>query len=291
MLSFFRYNKFLFYNKVPKMKILKTTKELINYRKSISCNIGFVPTMGALHQGHISLIKESIKKNEKTIVSIFVNPTQFLAGEDFKTYPNRYEADLRICKLAGVDVLFIPSEEEIYFKDEPNIIAPMKQSYILEGYNRPKHFDGVLRVVLKLLNITKPTNAYFGKKDAQQLFLIKNMVKTLFLDTNIVPCEIIRDENGLALSSRNAYLSEDEKKEALNISKSLKIASQEIMRGELHVEAIKKKMREVLNSLHVEYIEITNREFEQLKIVELKNSIILVAARVGKTRLIDNIWI
>ena len=271
------------------MKILKTTKELIEYRKSLTCNIGLVPTMGALHQGHISIIKESVANNDSTIVSIFVNPTQFLAGEDFKTYPNRYKADVKICELAGVDVLFMPSSDEIYFEDEPSIIAPTKQSYILEGYQRPKHFDGVLRVVLKLLNLTKPTNAYFGKKDAQQLFLIKNMVKTLFLDTTIVPCEIVRDENGLALSSRNAYLNEDEKKEALNISKSLKVASKEIMRGELHVEAIKEKMREVLPS--VEYIEITNREFGQLKIVELKNSIILVAARVGKTRLIDNIWI
>jgi pantoate--beta-alanine ligase len=273
------------------MKILKTTKELIDYRKTITCSVGFVPTMGALHQGHISLIKESIKKNEKTIVSIFVNPTQFLAGEDFKTYPNRYDADLKICELAGVDVLFIPSEKEIYFEEEPSIIAPMKQSYILEGYNRPKHFDGVLRVVLKLLNIIKPTNAYFGKKDAQQLFLIQNMIKTLFLDTTIVPCEIVRDENGLALSSRNAYLNENEKTEALNISKSLKIASQEIMRGELQVKAIKIKMREVLKDLEVEYIEITDRKFNKIANIELKNSMILVAVKVGKTRLIDNMWI
>jgi len=273
------------------MKILKTTNELIDYRKSITCDVGFVPTMGALHQGHISLIRESICNNDKTIVSIFVNPTQFLAGEDFKTYPNRYEADLKICELAGVDALFIPDMNQMYFEDETSLIAPMKQSYILEGYQRPKHFDGVLRVVLKLLNLTKPTNAYFGKKDAQQLFLIQNMVKTLFLDTNIVPCEIVRDENGLALSSRNAYLSDDEKLEALNISKSLKIASHEIMRKELHVEAIKTKMREILKDLHVEYIAITNREFGEIKHIELKNSIILVAAKVGKTRLIDNIWI
>jgi len=273
------------------MKILKTTKELINYRKSLTCKLGFVPTMGALHQGHISLIKNSVSNNEKTIVSIFVNPTQFLAGEDFNTYPKRYEADLKICELAGVDALFMPNIEQMYFEDEPSLNAPMKQSYILEGYQRPKHFDGVLRVVLKLLNLTKPTNAYFGKKDAQQLFLIQNMVKTLFLNTNIVPCEIVRDENGLALSSRNAYLSESEKNQALNISKSLKIASKEIMRGELHVETIKSKMREILKDLDVEYIAITNREFGKIEHIELKNSMILVAAKVGKTRLIDNIWI
>ncbi len=273
------------------MKILKTTKELIDYRKSFTCSVGFVPTMGALHHGHISLIKEALKNNEKTIVSIFVNPTQFLAGEDFESYPNRYEADVKICELAGVDVLFMPTKDEIYFKDEPNILAPMKQSYILEGYQRPKHFDGVLQVVLKLLNLTKPTNAYFGKKDAQQLFLIQNMVKTLFLDTNIVPCEIVRDEYGLALSSRNTYLDDKEKKEALKLSKSLKIASQEIMRGELETEYIKVTMREILAPLHVEYIEAVDRKFNKIENIELKNSIILVATKVGKTRLIDNIWI
>ena len=273
------------------MKILKTTKELINYRKSLTCNVGFVPTMGALHQGHISLIKESVQKNDNTIVSIFVNPTQFLAGEDFSSYPNRQKADLKICELAGVDALFMPNTDEIYFKNEPSLVAPMKQSFILEGYQRPKHFDGVLRVVLKLLNLTKPTNAYFGKKDSQQLFLIQNMVKTLFLDTTIIPCEIIRDENGLALSSRNAYLNEDEKLQALNISKSLKIASKEIMRGELHVEKIKEKMKDVLKELEVEYIEITDRKFDKIEKIDLKNCMILVAAKVGKTRLIDNIWI
>ncbi len=273
------------------MKILKTTKELIDYRKNLTCNIGLVPTMGALHQGHISLIKESVQKNDNTIVSIFVNPTQFLAGEDFSSYPNRYEADLKICSLAGVDALFMPCTDEMYFENEPTLLAPMKQSYILEGYQRPKHFDGVLRIVLKLLNLSKPTNAYFGKKDTQQLFLIQNMVKTLFIDTTIVPCEIIRDEKGLALSSRNAYLNENEKLQALNISKSLKVASKELMRGELHVNNIKEKMREVLKELDVEYIEITNRKFEKIDIINLKNSIILVATKVGKTRLIDNMWI
>ena len=273
------------------MKILKTTKELINFRKSLTCSVGFIPTMGALHQGHISLIKKSVLENKHTIVSIFVNPAQFLDGEDFKSYPNRHEADLKICKLAGVDVIFIPQASEIYFQNEPSLVAPMKQSYILEGFERPKHFDGVLRVVLKLLNLAKPTSTYFGKKDAQQLFLIQNMVKTLFLDTVIVPCEIVRDENGLALSSRNIYLTKTEKTEALNISKSLRVASKEIMQGELHAQKIKKKMREALRGLRIEYIEITSREFEKIEKIELKNSIILVAAKVGKTRLIDNLWI
>jgi pantoate--beta-alanine ligase len=273
------------------MKILKTTQELISYRKSFTSSSGFVPTMGALHQGHISLIKESVLQNDKTIVSIFVNPKQFLASEDFGSYPNRYEADLKICELAGVDALFVPKIEEIYFEDEPSLLAPMKQSFILEGYQRPKHFDGVLKVVLKLLNLVKPTNIYFGKKDAQQLFLIQNMIKTLFIDTTVVPCEIVRDTNGLALSSRNAYLSDDEKIRALDISKSLKIASAEIMRGVLNVESIECKMRKSLSNIQVEYIAITDRNFTKLENIKLKNSIILVAAKVGSTRLIDNIWI
>jgi pantoate--beta-alanine ligase len=270
---------------------LQDANELINYRKSLNGNIGFVPTMGALHQGHISLVKESIKNNEKTIVSIFVNPRQFLAGEDFTSYPSRHQADIKICSLAGVDALFMPHIDDMYFTTEPALAAPMREGYILEGYKRPGHFDGVLQIVLKLLNITKPTHAYFGKKDAQQLFLINNMVTTLFIDTLIVPCDIVRDENGLALSSRNAYLSDEEKQKALSISRSLQSASHDIIRKEFDAEVIKKKMLDVMSEIEVEYIEITDRKFNKLKTIEIKNSMILVAAKVGTTRLIDNIWI
>ena len=247
--------------------------------------------MGALHQGHISLIKKSVLENEITIVSIFVNPTQFLEGEDFEKYPKRYEADIKICELANVDALFMPSVQTMYFKDEPLILAPAKSSFVLEGFKRPGHFDGVLRVVLKLFNLVRPTNAYFGKKDAQQLFLLQNMVQTLFLDVNIIPCEIVRDEYGLALSSRNVYLSEVEKQKALSISKSLKIASREVMQGNLDATSIKAKMQEITCDIEVEYIEIVSRDFQKLDMLQIKNSIILVAAKVGTTRLIDNIWI
>ncbi|MBE0491383.1 MAG: pantoate--beta-alanine ligase [Sulfurospirillum sp.] len=273
------------------MKIFTTISELQSYRKILNGDIGFVPTMGALHQGHISLIKQAIQENEHTIVSIFVNPTQFLAGEDFETYPKRIAADTKICELAGVDALFMPSVSEIYTPQEPLIKAPFAKSYILEGFNRAGHFDGVLLVVLKLLLLTDPTRAYFGKKDAQQLYLIQNMVAALYLHVSIIPCEIVRDEQGLALSSRNAYLSEIEKQEALAISKSLKIASKEIMQGNLHVDSIIAKMQEVMHAIQVQYIAITNRDFEVLQEIQIKNSIILVAAKVGQTRLIDNIWI
>jgi pantoate--beta-alanine ligase len=280
------------------MKILKTIQELTDFRNTLKSSssleknkIGFVPTMGALHQGHISLIKKSVLENEITIVSIFVNPTQFLEGEDFEKYPKRYEADIKICELANVDALFMPSVQTMYFKDEPLILAPAKSSFALEGFKRPGHFDGVLRVVLKLFNLVKPTNAYFGKKDAQQLFLLQNMVQTLFLDVNIIPCEIVRDEYGLALSSRNVYLSEVEKQKALSIAKSLKIASREVMQGNLDATSIKAKMQEIMCDIEVEYIEIVSRDFQKLDMLQIKNSIILVAAKVGTTRLIDNIWI
>jgi len=265
--------------------------ELKNYRNELKESVGFVPTMGALHEGHISLIKRSIKENDKTIVSIFVNPTQFLAGEDLDSYPKKIEADLKICKLAGVDAVFLPNINDMYEDDELTITAPKIKGFILEGYHRPGHFDGVLQVVLKLLNITSPTRAYFGKKDAQQLFMIQNMVKHLFLDTKIVPCEIVRESDGLALSSRNVYLSEEERKRALSLSKSLKLATKLVMEKETNTAKIKEAMLEVLKDTDVQYVEIVDREFNTLKEVEIKNSIILVAAFVGTTRLIDNMWI
>jgi pantoate--beta-alanine ligase len=265
--------------------------ELKKYRDSLNQTVGFVPTMGALHDGHISLIKRSIKENDKTIVSIFVNPTQFLEGEDLDSYPRKIEADLKICKLAGVDAVFLPNIADMYEDDELTITAPKIKGFILEGFYRPGHFDGVLQVVLKLLNITSPTKAYFGKKDAQQLFMIQNMVKHLFLDTKIVPCEIVRESDVLALSSRNVYLSQEEREKALSLSKSLKLATKLVMEKEFESQKIKEAMLEVLKDTKVQYVEIVDREFNTLEKVEIKNSIILVAAFVGRTRLIDNMWI
>ena len=273
------------------MQIIKNTDELIKIRRNLKQNIGFVPTMGALHLGHLSLIQRSVAENELTIVSIFVNPTQFLEGEDFSKYPQTLEKDLQICKMAQVDIVFLPNTKSIYFKDELKIKAPPNRGFILEGLKRPAHFDGVLQVVLKLLNITTPTRAYFGKKDAQQFYLISKMARELFLDVEIVGCEIVRDDEGLALSSRNIYLSTDERKKALLISKSLKKSSDLVINGELETQLIKSKMREILTDVEIEYVEIVDREFRLLKNLEIHNSIILIAVRVGKTRLIDNIWI
>jgi len=273
------------------MKIIRTAKQLQDFRKSIDKGIGFVPTMGALHDGHISLIKRAKEENEIVIVSIFVNPTQFLEGEDFDKYPSKELADIKICELLGVDVLFMPDINSMYNDDEVLIKAPKIKSYILEGFNRPGHFDGVLQIVLKLFNLTKPTNSYFGKKDAQQLALIKQMVKNLFLDINIVECDIIRDEKGLALSSRNEYLTDEQKQQALQINKSLREATNFIISGIRDIDNIKQKMKTILKDLKIEYIEILTRDFGVIKEVELNNTIILVAVKIGTTRLIDNIWI
>ncbi len=275
-----------------KMKIVRTTAQLQKAKKELSGSIGFVPTMGALHHGHLSLIRQAKEENDHLIVSIFVNPTQFLEGEDLDAYPRREEADIRICELAGANILFMPTIDQMYEKDELCIGAPAIRGYILEGQKRPGHFDGMLQVVMKLLNLSGATRAYFGKKDAQQLALITQMTKNYFMDVQIVACEIVRDEKGLALSSRNVYLSESEKERALCLSRSLKRATKMVMSGELDSDTIMKEMRSVLQEAdEVEYIAIVDRAFKALKKVELGNTIILVAAQVGKPRLIDNIWI
>ena len=274
------------------MLIIKDIDELKRVRASMGGSVGFVPTMGALHPGHLSLIQRAKKENERVIVSIFVNPTQFLEGEDLEKYPKKEEADLKICKHAGVDVVFMPDAMMMYAKDEMSIIAPQVRGYLLEGEKRPGHFDGVLRVVLKLLNLTRPWKAYFGKKDAQQLALIQSMVQDYFLDTVIVPCDIVRDSDGLALSSRNVYLSSEEKKQALSLSRSLRIATKMISSGERNIETIRDAMIDELSQyIKIDYVAIVDRQFQNIEQIIIGDTIILVAGFVGDTRLIDNIQV
>ena len=273
------------------MQIVSTPLELKNILKDNKKSVGFVPTMGALHSGHISLIKKAKEQNQLVVVSIFVNPTQFLKGEDLDKYPKKDEADKKICELSGVDILFVPNKSDIYTDDEVSLLAPVVRGFVLEGASRPSHFNGVLRVVMKLLNIVNPTKAYFGKKDAQQLNLITLMVKHFFMDVEIVPVETVRQQDGLALSSRNIYLNDKEKKQALKISTSLKEASYMISKGILDTKLIREKMFKILEPLEIFYVEILNREFELLDNVELNNTIILVEVKVGTTRLLDNLWL
>ncbi|MCX6075716.1 MAG: pantoate--beta-alanine ligase [Campylobacterales bacterium] len=273
------------------MKIITHALELKAFIKDKNQSVGFVPTMGALHEGHISLIKRAKKENEMVVVSIFLNPTQFLKGEDLDKYPKKDEADKRICELAGVDVLFFPLVNDIYGSDEASILAPKVRGYILEGATRPGHFNGVLTVVMKLLNIVAPTNAYFGKKDAQQLNLITLMVKQFFMSVTIVAVDTVRESDGLALSSRNIYLNKNERKEALKISASLYMAGKMVSKNILDCKEIIKEMRATLEPLEISYVEILSRDFEKLMHVEIGNTIILVEAKVGTTRLLDNIWL
>ncbi|WP_419771299.1 MAG: pantoate--beta-alanine ligase [Candidatus Marinarcus sp.] len=273
------------------MEIIHTIEQLQNIRKNINATVGFVPTMGALHNGHISLIKKAREANEIVIVSVFVNPTQFLAGEDLEKYPKKTEADIKICQLCKVDYLFMPLATTMYTQDEVLIKAPLLRSYTLEGERRPGHFDGVLQVVLKLFGLVKPTHAYFGKKDAQQLSLIMQMNENLFLGITIVPCEIIRESDGLALSSRNVYLSDEQRTQALAISKSLNSAGKLIGRGILECDLIQESMQNIMADLEIEYIAFVDRAFNKIDKIILGNTIILIAVKIGSTRLIDNIWI
>ncbi len=273
------------------MKIIQTPDALKAALQNESGTVGFVPTMGALHSGHRTLIERSRRENDVVVVSIFVNPTQFLEGEDLGSYPRRKEADEKICELSKVDYLFYPEAASMYARDEAGITAPDVRGYILEGRSRPGHFDGVLTVVMKLLNIVNPTRAYFGKKDAQQLMLISEMVRSFFMDVEIVAMDTVREDDGLALSSRNVYLSSEERKEALKISFSLKRAGKLIMQNIKASDRIMAEIHAILEPLEVEYVAVVNRRFEPIEHVEIDNTIILVEAVVGKTRLLDNIWI
>ncbi|MEJ8610440.1 pantoate--beta-alanine ligase [Helicobacter pylori] len=276
------------------MRVLETIATLREYRKSLKESVGFVPTMGALHKGHQSLMERSLEENSHTIVSVFVNPTQFGANEDFSAYPRPLEKDLALCEGLGVNAVFLPKIGEMYpyeAEQRLKLHAPKFLSHSLEGAMRKGHFDGVVQVVLRLFHLVNPTRAYFGKKDAQQLLIIQHLVKDLLLDIEIAPCEIARDSDNLALSSRNVYLNAIERKQALAIPKALENIKQAIDKGEKACEKLKKLGLEILETLEVDYLEFCNHKLEPLKTIEPANTLILVAARVGKTRLLDNLWV
>ncbi|GAA9335067.1 pantoate--beta-alanine ligase [Helicobacter pylori] len=276
------------------MRVLETIAALREYRKSLKESVGFVPTMGALHKGHQSLIERSLKENSHTIVSVFVNPTQFGPNEDFSAYPRPLEKDLALCEGLGVNAVFLPKTGEMYpyeIERRLKLYAPEFLSSSLEGAMREGHFDGVVQVVLKLFHLVHPTRAYFGKKDAQQLLIIQHLVQDLLLDIEIAPCEIVRDDDSLALSSRNVYLNAAQRKQALAIPKALESIKQAIDKGEKACEKLKKIGLEILETLEVDYLEFCNHKLEPLKTIEPTNTLVLVAARAGKTRLLDNLWV
>lgn len=257
--------------------------------------IGLVPTMGYLHEGHISLIKQSKKSCDVTVLSIFVNPTQFGPNEDFSKYPRNFKMDSEIAAREGIDFVFAPSETEMYHKNHLTYVNVDKLDKIMCGKSRPIHFRGVCTVVLKLFNIVNPDKAFFGKKDFQQLAIIKKMVKDLDIAVEIVECDIVREPDGLALSSRNKYLSKEERKNAIILHKTILFAENEIKSGKMSISAIRKKCIEtiLLNKFvkKVDYFDIRNPEnLKEIKKIGTGTKRLLIAAAVylGTTRLIDN---
>lgn len=256
--------------------------------------IGLVPTMGALHEGHISLITRAKKECSPLIASIFVNPKQFGPNEDFAKYPRAFESDSEKLRQAGVDALFAPEPSEIYPKDFSTFVQVEGLSDRLEGKSRPGHFRGVATVVMKLLQIVQPHRAYFGRKDAQQARLITQMVRDLNLDAEIVVCPIVREPDGLALSSRNVYLNPHERKAATVLFRALEAAKDELAHGVRDALQLKDVLRQTLGKERlatVDYAEIVDREsFETVSRVN-KACCVLLAVFIGKTRLIDNLYV
>ena len=277
------------------MKTFHLVSDCIAWRKNIVNTVGFVPTMGALHAGHVSLIKSSKKNCNKTLVSIYINPAQFSQEEDLGSYPKTIEEDLKILKGLNVDAVFLPSDNEIYPEDKPDNFKYENSLFKkLEGKSRPHFFYGVTKVVSRLFNIVSPTHTFFGEKDAQQSRIINQMIKDLNYNIRFISCPTVRNENGLALSSRNNYLSHSEQKQASVIYRGLKLVEESIKKGNVNINQLKKVFTSVINKNHnfqIDYISIAcNETLEELTIWS-KNSLISVAIFYKNVRLIDNIVI
>ena len=279
------------------MQIIKTVKELqaacLNAKKN-NLKIGLVPTMGALHEGHASLIKAAKEENDFVVVSVFVNPTQFGPNEDLDAYPRTFESDCNIAEKIGANIVFAPESQEMYPTGEGTWVEVTSDiTKILCGRSRPSHFRGVTTVVNKLFNISFADNAYFGQKDGQQVQVINKMVKDLFMPINIRVMPIIREEDGLAKSSRNTYLSKDERQAALILSKTLFAAEQKIKQGENDKNKVLAFIHSSIEKeplANIDYVEIYSfPDLEPLDEVLTEENLIALAVKIGKTRLIDNI--
>jgi pantoate--beta-alanine ligase len=273
------------------MRTIRTVAELREALRGVRRPLGLVPTMGAFHDGHLSLIHRAREENETVVVSLFVNPTQFGPNEDFAAYPRDEERDARLAEEEGVDILFAPSVDEIYPPDHQTYVVMEGIATILEAEQRgTSHFKGVITVVTKLFNMVGPDRAYFGQKDAQQVLVIRKLVRDLNFPVEIVVCPTIREPDGLALSSRNVYLSGAERERATALSRSLKAADEAVVSGERDPDKVLAVARAVLDDAGIEpeYLEL--RSLEDLSPVERVNgsTLLAVAARVGAARLIDN---
>ena len=275
-------------------KTIQSVRDLVKAARSRGKKVGFVPTMGSLHIGHISLIEAAKKQTDFVVVSIFVNPTQFGPGEDFEKYPRPLDADLDICRKTGVDVVFTPTQDQMYPNQNFTFVTVGKLTEGLCGRFRPGHFRGVTTICAKLFNIVMPDKAFFGQKDAQQSIVIKQMVSDLNMPLEIVVCPTVRRPDGLAVSSRNEYLTEQERKDAAFIYKSLQQCREMIQGGITDVEQVIDQMQKVLlqiSSIKIEYVSIVDaKTLQPLK--DAQGQILAaVAVRIGQTRLIDNILV
>ena len=274
------------------MRVATTVAEMRALRRGMSGDVGFVPTMGYLHEGHLSLVRAAREANAHTVVSIFVNPTQFGPGEDFERYPRDTERDLSLLRDERVDVVFMPPVEEMYPEGASTFVEVEGITDVLEGAHRPGHFRGVTTVVAKLFNIVQPTRAYFGRKDAQQLAVVRKMMRDLQRDIEIVGLPIVREPDGLALSSRNAYLSPEERTAALVLSRALNKAGELFAAGARDAEALRRAMRELIGAeplARVDYVSVADpATLQELDRIE-SSALASLAVRIGRTRLIDNV--
>jgi len=254
-------------------------------------SIGFVPTMGALHEGHLSLVRRARAETGCVAVSVFVNPTQFGPGEDYASYPRNLAADAALCEGVGTDLLFAPAVEEMYTADAQTFVDQRRLPHVLCGASRPGHFRGVLTVVLKLFNIVTPDRAYFGAKDYQQTVVIRRMVADLNLPVEIVVCPTVRERNGLAMSSRNAYLTSEERERAGCLYRTLERAQELVGNGVIHASTIEAEMKRMLAAVpgtQIDYVAVVDPEtLEPLERIE-RRALAALAVRIGRARLIDN---
>lgn len=275
------------------MKIIRTIKEMqaTIQKEKLTKTIGFVPTMGYLHEGHRSLMKRAREENDIVVLSIFVNPLQFGPKEDLGSYPRDFEKDQKVAKTEGVDYVFYPSVEEMYPQKSSVLVTVESRTDVLCGKSRPGHFDGVATVLTKLFNIVLPHRVYFGLKDAQQVAVVYGLVNDFHFPVEIIPVETVREEDGLAKSSRNVYLSPEERKQAPVLHKSLQLAKQMIKDGERDPEKIISSMEQMIHSkadAEIDYIEIYSYP-ELTTLQELQGKIIIaLAVKFSKARLIDN---
>jgi pantoate--beta-alanine ligase len=273
------------------MQVVEPILEVRALRQKLSGTVGFVPTMGYLHEGHLALVKQARIENSAVIVSIYVNPTQFGPREDFGAYPRDLNRDLDLLREGGVDIVFVPSDDQMYSPEFSTWVDVEGVSKQLEGACRPGHFRGVATVVAKLFNIVQPTKAYFGQKDAQQVVVIKRMVADLNMAVEIVVVPTVREGDGLAMSSRNIYLSPEERKAATVLFRALTLARQLRLGGEKDAGKIRRQMTALIQKeplAKTDYVSIVDAEtMEELNLIE-RSALASLAVRIGKTRLIDN---